>query len=188
MEELEVALAALRQDLVVGIPTDTVYGIGADPSSPRATAALFDLKERDLSKQVGLLVADLAQALEMVELPAYALAWADLHWPGPLNLIGRPQRKLEVGSSDSLAVRVPDHPAALGLLEAFGPLAVTSANVSGGPETHSDMEARAVFGARVAAYIPGICPGGVASTTIDVREETPIVVRQGPIRHLLPGS
>ena len=132
MEDLERALAALRVGQVVGVPTDTVYGIAADPRSAEAIASLFQIKDRDAQKHIGLLVADTASALEMIELPEYALRWAEEHWPGPLNLVGRPKVEVLVGSADALAVRVPDHPTALALLAAYGPLAVTSANMSGG--------------------------------------------------------
>ena len=166
---------------MVGVPTDTVYGIAADPHSAEAIASLFQIKDRDARKHIGLLVADTAQALEMIELPQYALDWTTKHWPGPLNLVGRPKVEVLVGSIDALAIRVPDHPIALALLRSFGPLAVTSANLSGEPETFSDWEARALLGQKAAVYLPGVCPGGMASTTVDIRSEQPVLLRTGPL-------
>jgi tRNA threonylcarbamoyl adenosine modification protein (Sua5/YciO/YrdC/YwlC family) len=179
--DLDRAVALLRSDEVVGMPTDTVYGITADPASKAAVDKLFAIKGRGLGRPIGLLVASRDQALEVVELPGYALSWIEQHWPGPLNLVGTPLVELAIGSADSLAVRVPAHETALELLEAFGPLAVTSANRSDGPESRNDAEARALLGEAVAFYIPGTCPGGEASTTIDVRGTTPVLLRKGPV-------
>jgi len=88
-----------------------------------------------------------------------------------------------VGDAQSVTVglRVPDHPVALELLSRTGPLAVTSANVSGGPETMSDREARAVFGDRVAVYLTGTSPGGDASTVVDATSDRLVLLRQGPV-------
>jgi tRNA threonylcarbamoyl adenosine modification protein (Sua5/YciO/YrdC/YwlC family) len=178
--DLERALAVIGAGEIVGVPTDTVYGIGVDPHSRSAADKLFAIKGRGMGKPVGLLVASLAQAQQLVALPDYATAWAEQYWPGPLNLIALPLVKLAIGTRDSLAVRVPAHETALELLQVFGPLAVTSANLSSGPETHSDAEA-AVLGDNVAYYVPGTCPGEQASTTIDVRGPEPRLMRAGPI-------
>lgn len=168
---------------MIGLPTDTVYGIGADPFHSQAVALVFSLKGRSLDRPIGLLVADLETALEAVELPEYARLWASLHWPGPLNLVARPKKTWSpgVGDAESVAVRVPDHETALELLAAAGPLAVTSANCSGGAETLNDVEAASIFGIEVAFYLMGESPGGVASTTIDVRTDEPILLRPGPL-------
>jgi L-threonylcarbamoyladenylate synthase len=179
--DLERALALLAADEAVGLPTDTVYGIAANPASKVAVQKLFAIKGRGLGNPIGLLVADLEAALSVAAIPPYARAWAEQHWPGPLNLIGTPLVELEVGTHDSLAVRVPDHETALELLRAFGPLAVTSANIAGGAETCSELEAESVLGDLVAYYVPGRCSGGVASTAVDVRGSEPVLLRVGPI-------
>lgn len=179
--DLNPAIELLAAGEIVGLPTDTVYGIAADPYSQTAVARLFAIKGRGLGKPVGLLVASIEQATELVDLPEYASTLARKHWPGPLNLVGRPLVGVRVGTFDSLAVRVPNHDVALALLRAVGALAVTSANLAGGPESTSDIEARALLGAAVVLYLPGVCPGGAASTTIDVRGSTPVVLRSGPI-------
>jgi tRNA threonylcarbamoyl adenosine modification protein (Sua5/YciO/YrdC/YwlC family) len=187
-DPVDIAIEVIRNGEVVGLPTDTVYGIGADPHDPRAIGKLFSIKGRGIGNPIGLLVANLTAAAELISIPPYAIEWAERHWPGPLNLVGRPLVEVGVGTADSLAVRVPAHETALALLAAFGPLAVTSANRAGGPETRSDLEARAVLGEAVALYLPGSCPGGQASTTVDVRGETPVVLRQGPIELDLEAS
>ena len=180
---IDLALRHLRAGDVIGLPTDTVYGIGADPLQPEAVARVFALKGRSLDQPIGLLVADLETALDAVELPEYARLWASLHWPGPLNLVARPKATWPqgVGDAKSLGVRVPDHETTLELLGVAGPLAVTSANRSGDPETLNDVDAASIFGLDVAVYLPGESPGGAASTTVDVRFDEPILLRPGPL-------
>jgi tRNA threonylcarbamoyl adenosine modification protein (Sua5/YciO/YrdC/YwlC family) len=107
------------------------------------------------------------------------------HWPGALTLVVTPKVILAdwVGDSQrrTVGLRVPDHPTTLELLEATGPLAVTSANLAGGAEAMTDDEARAVFGDRVKVYVEGRSPGGQASTVVDVTGRDVIVLRQGPV-------
>jgi tRNA threonylcarbamoyl adenosine modification protein (Sua5/YciO/YrdC/YwlC family) len=182
---IEPALAALASGEVVGLPTDTVYGIGADPFSQQAVERLYRLKGRRPDHPIALLVASIAQASTVVEIPQYALVWVDLHWPGPLTLVGHALVGVPswLGDSEtrSLGVRVPAHDLALELLGAAGPLAVTSANHSGEPESLDHVQAQAVFGPEVAVYLPGICPGGRSSTVIDVTGDRPRVIREGPL-------
>jgi tRNA A37 threonylcarbamoyladenosine synthetase subunit TsaC/SUA5/YrdC len=91
------------------------------------------------------------------------------------NWVGDRQRS-------TVGIRVPDHPIALELLEGSGPLAVTSANRSGGAEAKDDVEARSVFGSEVAIYLPGVAPGGEASTVVDATGARLAVLREGPVR------
>lgn len=180
------AARAVRDGLVVGVPTDTVYGIGVDPLNEEAVGRLFELKERPGDRPVGLLVADVEQALWVCEIEGSALELARSHWPGALTLVVTPRVILPdwVGDSQrrTVGVRVPDHPLAIELLAECGPLAVTSANRSGGPETMSDVEAREIFGDGVAVYLEGVAPGGAASTVVDMTGREPRVIRQGPVR------
>jgi L-threonylcarbamoyladenylate synthase len=176
---------ALGRGAVVGLPTDTVYGVAADPSSPSAVARLFSIKQRQEDKPVGLLVADLDTALRIVDLPEYAVRWARSFWPGPLNLVAVTRLELPAGVGDQMkgtvGVRVPDHATAIEILSAFGPLAVTSANPSGGEETLDDASARAALGDLIDLYVVGDCPGGVSSTTVDVSGPDPVLLRKGPL-------
>lgn len=179
------AVAALADGTIVGMPTDTVYGLAVDPQMPDAVAELYDLKGRPAGKPVGILVASVDQARSMVDLPRWAVALADRHWPGALTLVARPLVVLPdwVGNAQTgtVGVRVPDHPVAQELLATAGPLAVTSANLSGGDECQDDVSARAVFGDAVAVYLAGRCPGGQASTVVDATGATPVVLRPGPV-------
>jgi L-threonylcarbamoyladenylate synthase len=182
---LDRAIEAIRSREVVGLPTDTVYGIGADPLSKEAVARLFELKGRPDHKPIGLLVASLEQAEDIGEIEGVAAELAAEHWPGALTLVVAPKVILAdwVGDSQRLTVglRVPDHEIALELLEAVGPLAVTSANLSGGGESMSDLDARSVFGDLVPVYVEGTAPGGEASTVVDVTGADVVVLRQGPV-------
>lgn len=182
---LEAAVAAVREGQVVGLPTDTVYGIGVDPLNEAAVGLLYELKGRPQGKPVGLLVASLNQAIAIGEIEGVARLLASQHWPGPLTLVVQPKVILSswVGDSQtrSIGVRVPDHQVALDLLEVVGPLAVTSANRSGLPEAVDDREAESVFGDSVATYLRGSSPGGEASTVVDATGGSLTVLREGPI-------
>jgi len=183
---IEAAVEAVRAGQVVGVPTDTVYGIGVDPLNESAVARLFELKGRPEHKPVGLLAATVDQARQIGEIEGRAEELALAHWPGALTLVVTPLVILAnwVGDAQrsTVGVRVPNHPVALELLEACGPLAVTSANRSGGVEARDDVEARSTFGDEVAVYLPGTAPGGEASTVVDATGARLLVLRQGPVR------
>jgi len=183
---IQEALAAILDGQVVGMPTDTVYGVGVDPFNLDAVERLFELKGRPEHKPVGVLVATIAQAREIGEITDQAAELAERHWPGALTLIVTPQVVLSdwVGDKQrrTVGIRVPDHPVARDLLDLAGPLAVTSANRSGGEETMSDREARDIFGDEVAVYLEGRAPGGQASTVVDATGPDLTVLREGPVR------
>ena len=182
---IEAAAGAISRGEVVGLPTDTVYGIGVDPLNPDAVAKLFELKGRPPDKPVGVLASSFEQASSIALLEGDAARLAAGHWPGPLTVVVTPKIIMAEWVGDrqlrTLGVRVPDHPVALELLSATGPLAVTSANHAGGPETMSDEEARALFGDSVSVYLPGISPGGQASTVVDCTGPSLVVLRKGPV-------
>lgn len=167
------------------MPTDTVYGLAVNPFDEIAVGTLFALKGRPAGKPIGLLVASAGQASELVDLPDWARALAEEHWPGPLTLVAHPFVVFPdwVGSEvdRSVAVRVPDHDLAASFLSLAGPLAVTSANKSGQPECLSDAGARRVFGTTISGYLPGTCPGGTASTIVDATGDAPVILREGPL-------
>jgi len=182
---IDEAVAALQEGRIIGVPTDTVYGIAADPFSEPAVEALFAAKDRPGVMPIPILVADAVQASLVGALGEDALAAASLHWPGALTLVVPRVEDLPewIGrlESGSVGIRVPDHPVALALLAATGPLAVTSANRSGSPPAADDRSARTALGERVAFYLEGRGAGGAASTVIDLTGSEPEVLRRGPV-------
>ena len=161
------------------MPTDTVYRLAVDPERG-LVGRLFELKGGP--PQPGPL-PDASQAAEIADLSAAG----DLlrHWPGALTLVVRPTVVIPNWVGDAalgtVGIRVPDHDLLRRLLSETGPLAVTSANRSGMPEARDDEEAKAMFGEFVAVYLPGRCPGGTASTVVDVTGPEPKVLRAGPV-------
>ena len=182
---IDAAVAAIRAGEVIGMPTDTVYGLGVDPLNDSAVAKLFELKGRPEAKPVGLLAASVEQAAMVGEIEGEARRLAQDHWPGALTLVVVPKVILAdwVGDAQrrTVGIRVPDHPTVQRLLAETGPLAVTSANESGGREALDDAGARAIFGDDVAVYIPGLSPGGEASTVVDASGAFLAVLRPGPV-------
>ncbi len=174
------AAELLREGAVVAFPTDTVYGVGVAASNPERTEALFALKRRPAERQIPMLVADLDQAVAagaVADDRSRALA-ASL-WPGALTIV------LPLAGGGSQAYRAPDHPVALALVRAAGPLYATSANISGEPDTLGADEVQIAFATSregLAAVVDGgAVPGGVASTVIDCSVTPAIVLRPGPI-------
>ena len=186
MATIDAAVAAIHRGLIVGMPTDTVYGVGVDPLNEEAQAALFELKGRPDEKAVPVLAATPAQLLEIVEIPPEVEDMALRHWPGPLTLVLQKRGDLPkwVGDREtgSVAVRIPDHPVALDLLGAAGPLAVTSANRSGNPPALHEVEAKELLGSGVAVYLEGTSPGGASSTVVDMTTSPPRLLREGPVK------
>lgn len=179
------AVAVLQAGGVVGVPTDTVYGIAADPFRSEAVARLFRVKGRSGIKPIPILAAHVAQAAAIGVLGPAARRAGERHWPGGLTLIvprvpglpewiGDPRR-------GTVGVRVPAHPVILELLEAFGPLAATSANRSGMAAAADDVAARSALGEDVALYLPGTGAASGASTVVDVTGPEPRVLREGPV-------
>lgn len=183
---IDQAVTALAAGRVVGMPTDTVYGLAADPSDREALHGLLALKGRPEERPIALLAADIEQARTLAEFSEAAERLSVSHWPGPLTLVLPREPGLPDWLGDphqgTVGVRVPDHPVASRLLAAFGPLAVTSANRSGEPPVTSAEEARLLFGGLVAVYLPGTAPGGEASTVVDTTVEPYRVLRRGPAR------
>jgi L-threonylcarbamoyladenylate synthase len=182
---IEEAVEAIRAGRVVGMPTDTVYGIGADPLSTEAVERLFELKGRPPNRPVGLLAATLEDAMRMGDITGRAANLARDHWPGALTLVVKPKVILAdwVGDAqtETVGIRVPDHQVARELLILTGPLAVTSANRSGEEDTRTPAEARGVFGDEVAVYLEGESPGGVPSTVVDATGPILRILRPGPV-------
>lgn len=174
MDQLEAASAALRRGLLVVMPTDTVYGVGALPRARGGVASLFEVKGRPASKPIPVLAASDEDLHEVVAFDRRAHALADAFWPGPLTLVL--PRRLDWpydlgGDASTIAVRVPRDDLARALLERTGPLAVTSANRSAQPPASTVAEARSALGEHVAVYLDGgVCSGSPSSVVSLVGE------------------
>jgi L-threonylcarbamoyladenylate synthase len=185
----EIILAAARALLsggIVAYPTDTFYGLAADPRDRAALTRLFAVKERDPGQAVPLIAAAVEQAEEAVVFTDVAHRLAARFWPGPLSLVlpARPALdRTALGGRDTAAVRVPAHPVACALAAAAGCcITATSANISGAPPARSVSELGATVLERLAAVIDaGVTPGGAPSTIVDLTGDAPRLVRAGAI-------
>lgn len=175
------ALAALQDGEPVGVPTDTVYGLAADAADADAIQRLFDLKERPADRSIAVLVADLAGAETLVEVNLSARRLADRFWPGPLTVVaGRTaEAPSHLGSGSTIGVRVPDDDI-MRAIAGPGPLAVTSANLHGGP-TPATAQGVADLFPTLSLIVDGGPRPGASSTVVDVTGAIPVILREGPI-------
>ncbi len=170
------AILSVRQAIRAGesvvFPTDTVYGIAADPFSPQAVQGLLDAKHRGRDMPPPVLIGD-AEVVDAYtqDVPAAARILMSRYWPGPLTLILSAQSSLRMDLGEtkgSIGLRVPDHEVARAILRATGPLAVSSANVSGEPAAVAVDDAVRQLGGSVAVYVDGgATPGPTPSTIVD---------------------
>ncbi|MGL5819357.1 MAG: L-threonylcarbamoyladenylate synthase [Phycicoccus sp.] len=180
------AAAGVRDGRLVVIPTDTLYGIGADAFSPEAVRDLLDAKGRGVDMPPPVLVPD-ARTVDglATDVPAYARALVAEFWPGPLTIVVKAQPSLMWDLGDTggtVALRMPDDEVALALLREVGPMAVSSANRHGYPASRTVVEAASQLGAAVEFYLDGgAVTGGLASTIVDCTREEPAVLRLGAL-------
>jgi tRNA threonylcarbamoyl adenosine modification protein (Sua5/YciO/YrdC/YwlC family) len=183
---VEAATLAVQRGELVVVPTDTVYGIGADAFDPAAVRALLDAKGRGREMPPPVLVsaATTLDALA-VQVPAYARALVERFWPGPLTLVCHQQASLQWDLGETrgtVAVRMPDHDVVLQILERTGPLAVSSANRTGMPAATDADQAADMLGESVAVIVDaGTSPGGQASTIVDCTGPRGRVLRLGAL-------
>jgi len=180
------AVAAVHGGGLVVLPTDTVYGIGADAFTPQAVSALLAAKGRGRNMPPPVLVGSVRAAAALTEsLGAFGQDLIDEFWPGPLTLVFRATLTLKWDLGDTLgtvAVRMPLHPVALDLLKESGPLAVTGANRSGSPPAITVADAESQLGDAVSVYLDGgPCSGEIPSTIVDVTGPVPRLLRSGVV-------
>ncbi|MDO9129049.1 MAG: L-threonylcarbamoyladenylate synthase [Anaerolineales bacterium] len=179
------ALAILRGGGLVAFPTDTVYGVGALAFDAAAVEKIYEAKGRSTEKAIPILLGDTAD-LEKVTAQAseMALRLAARFWPGPLTLVvpKHPSIPDALSPLPTVGVRVPDHPVARALLRAAGPMAVTSANLSGQASPSTAEEVLVQLVGRIALIIDGgKTPDGVPSTVVNCAGAEPQILREGPI-------
>ena len=179
------ARAVLNKGGLVAFPTDTVYGVGTLVFDGPAVESIYRAKDRPIEKAIPVLIGD-AEDMEKVgmNIPETAYRLAARFWPGPLTVVipKKPTLPESVSATATVGVRVPDHEVARTLLRAAGPMAVTSANISGQPSPSTAEEVFAQLGGRIDLIIDGgKTPGGVPSTVIDCTENDLKILRAGPI-------
>lgn len=180
------AAAALKGGRLVVMPTDTVYGIGADAFNSAAVSALLSAKGRGRDMPVGVLVGSWHTIEGLVyTMPDGARDLIRAFWPGALSLVvtQAPSLQWDLGDArGTVMLRMPLHPVAIELLREVGPLAVSSANISGRPAALDANEARSQLGDLVDVYLEaGPSAQGAASTIVDLTGATPRILRRGPV-------
>ena len=187
-EAAETAFALLQQGQVISGPTDTVYGLMCQYTNSAAIKHLYEIKGRPPAKAIPVLLGSRVQLPLLVQMPISARAkqFMDHFWPGPLTIILRAIPHLPTiltAGQETLAIRIPAEPRLRALLDATGPLATTSANLSGNPETHSAQEVVAQLNERIPLVLDGgERPHTMASTIVDLSNDVaPVVLRRGPL-------
>lgn len=183
---IDAAAAAVRRGELVVIPTDTVYGIAADAFSHDAVRALLDAKGRGREMPPPVLISAVTTLDALaVDVPDWARTLVEKFWPGPLTLVCRQQASLmwDLGETrGTVAVRMPDDELALAVLERTGPLAVSSANLTGRPAATDADAAEEMLGDAVAVIVDaGTSPGGEASTIVDATLPAGRILRRGAL-------
>jgi L-threonylcarbamoyladenylate synthase len=183
--ELQAALKILQSGGLVAFPTDTVYGVGALAFDNAAIESIYAAKGRPIEKAIPVLIGDIKDLDKVaVDIPPMALTLAHRFWPGPLTCVVPKRNTLPpaISATSTVAVRIPDLADARALLNAAGPMAVTSANISGQPSPSTAQEVYDQLQGRIPLILDGgRTPGGLPSTLVDCTGNTPVILREGPI-------
>lgn len=168
----------------VAFPTDTVYGVGVRAFDLAGIERLYAIKERERTKAIAVLIAETSQLEQIAQAGKSAIKLAKHFWPGPLTLVLNRQPTVPelLTQGPTVGVRVPDHKVAQKLLAAAGPMAVTSANLSGGKNTLNADEVIEQLDGRIDLLIDGgQSPGDKPSTVVDLTAAQPKILRAGPV-------
>lgn len=181
------AARVLGQGNLVVFPTETVYGIGADVFNKKAVAKIFTTKQRPADNPLIVHIAQMSDLKKLARsVSPLAEKVAKKFWPGPLTLILPKKKnvpKIVTGDTDTVAVRMPDHPVALALIKvAKSPIAAPSANLSGKPSATDALHAVSDFGDKIEVYLDsGPAKIGLESTVLDITVDPPEILRHGAI-------
>lgn len=182
---LQHTVDVLRHGGLVAFPTDTVYGLASLPFQAEYVERLFAAKGRNSSRAIAILVGKLEDLpLVTSKMGKKAQLLAKYCWPGPLTLVVSKNARLPdvLSQTTFVGVRMPDHPVALALLDATGPLAVTSANRSGMENASTAQEVMEQLEGRIHLILDGgRVPGGVPSTVVDCTKPELVILREGPL-------
>lgn len=190
-EEIRRAVEAIRQGGVIAVPTETFYGLAADPENEMALRAVFALKQRPQHKPILLLISQLEQLQQYVTvIPQQYRRLIDCYWPGPLTLVFPAQPHISpllTGGSGTIGIRLTPHPVACRIIDALGrPITATSANLANHEPARTAREVRAYFGKRLSWIVDGgPADAGLGSTVIGLRDGTLCIERRGRVE--LPG-
>jgi tRNA threonylcarbamoyl adenosine modification protein (Sua5/YciO/YrdC/YwlC family) len=187
LEGMRLAKKAIGKGSLVVVPTDTVYGLAADAFSAEAVQALLDAKGRGRQSPPPVLIPNNDALYALADsVSDTALKLAEVHWPGPLTMIVRSQPSLhwDLGETKgTVALRVPKNKVVLALLAETGPLAVSSANLTGEPAALTAKQAFDYLGEKVEVYLDGgEAELGEASTIVDLTGDKVRIVREGVIK------
>ncbi len=181
--QLDLAAQFLREHQLVAFPTDTVYGLGTLAFDGATALKLYVAKERSPEKAIPILIADATDLDQIaIDVPPIAHRLMEAFWPGALTIVvpRQPTIPIEVSTTNTIAVRMPDLDLARELMRRTGPLAVTSANRSAGPNPRTAQEVLDQLEGRIDAIVDGgQTPGGVPSTVVDVTQARPAILREG---------
>ena len=180
------AVRCIKSGGILAIPTDTVYGLGADPFNPSAVQRLYRVKGRPDGKPIPLVLSSVSDVHRFAEnLPDFFFRLTDRFWPGGLTIVIESRGLLPVltAGGSTVGVRIPDTPLLLDILQTFGgPLAITSANLSGDPPATAIQEIGETLASRIDMIVDGgRTPGPVPSTVYDISVSPPVVRRHGVI-------
>jgi L-threonylcarbamoyladenylate synthase len=186
-QQIKLAVSILKKGGIVAFPTDTVYGLGADPLNEQAVDRIYKVKKRPHNLSLPLLLVDKSDLVKVASVvPEIAWQLAERFLPGGLTLVLRKSPWVPgsvTAGGDTVAVRIPDHPVPIALIRGLGtPIVGTSANLSGRPSPVTAEEVRQQLGDEVDLIIDGgRCPGGTESTVLDLSSKVPALIRAGAI-------
>ena len=186
-QQIKRAVAILKKGGIVAFPTDTVYGLGADPLNAQAVDRIYKAKRRPHNLPLPLLLAEKSDLLKVAAVvPDIAWQLAERFLPGGLTLVLRKSPWVPTtvtAGGDTIAVRIPNHPVPIALIRGLGaPIVGTSANLSGRSSPVTAEEVREQLGDEVDLIIDGgRCPGGTESTVLDFSGKVPTLIREGAI-------
>ena len=185
-EAIPAAVKTIREGGLIAFPTDTIYGVAADPFNPKALRKIYAAKQRPDEKALPVLIGGLDQLeklVTMVSKSVYKVAFT--FWPGALTLIlpKRPEIPDELSPYPTIGIRMPNLSFTLFLLKKTGPLATTSANHSNGPNPTTAEDVLEQLGGEIDLVLDGgPTPGSMASTVLDLTSPEMKILREGPIR------
>jgi L-threonylcarbamoyladenylate synthase len=184
-EAVSIAFEIIKSGGTIAFPTDTVYGLAVDPFNSQAIKRIYAIKERSMEKAIPILIGDLQQLERLVsEINEFAKILAQNFWPGPLTMILQKAPILPEALSlyPTIGVRMPNHEFAINLMRRTGPLATTSANISGDANPRTGLDVLSQLGGRIDLLLDGgETPGAIPSTVVDISSEPIRLLREGPI-------